>query len=41
MLRGRAAAALQLVGERWALLAIREIFYGNHRFDATPNTTSI
>ena len=28
-----AAAALQLVGERWALLAVREIFYGNHRFE--------
>ena len=26
-----AAAALHLVGERWALLAVREIFYGNRR----------
>jgi DNA-binding HxlR family transcriptional regulator len=27
------AAALAVVGERWALLAIREINLGNHRFD--------
>ncbi|SNS79611.1 transcriptional regulator, HxlR family [Geodermatophilus pulveris] len=26
------AAALQLVGERWALLAVREVALGNHRF---------
>ena len=26
------AAALELVGERWSLLAIREISYGVHRF---------
>ncbi|MFI1458700.1 winged helix-turn-helix transcriptional regulator [Streptomyces roseus] len=34
-----AAAALQLVGERWALLAIREIFYGNRRFDRIVRNT--
>lgn len=33
------AAALQLVGERWALLAIREIFYGNQRFDQIVRNT--
>jgi DNA-binding HxlR family transcriptional regulator len=26
------AAALELVGERWALLAVREVGLGNHRF---------
>ncbi|WNV74113.1 helix-turn-helix domain-containing protein [Geodermatophilus sp. DSM 44513] len=26
------AAALELVGERWALLAVREVALGNHRF---------
>ncbi|MCK8678889.1 winged helix-turn-helix transcriptional regulator [Streptomyces lichenis] len=34
-----AAAALQLVGERWALLAIREIFYGNRRFGRIVRNT--
>jgi DNA-binding HxlR family transcriptional regulator len=33
------AAALQLIGERWALLAIREIAFGNHRFDAIARNT--
>ncbi|MFD5144600.1 winged helix-turn-helix transcriptional regulator [Streptomyces sp. NPDC058401] len=33
------AATLQLVGERWALLAIREIFYGNQRFDQIVRNT--
>ena len=33
------AASLQLVGERWALLAIREIYYGNHRFDHIVRNT--
>jgi DNA-binding HxlR family transcriptional regulator len=33
------AAALQLLGERWTLLAVREISYGNHRFvDIVRNT---
>ncbi len=27
------AAALELVGERWTLVAIRELVYGVHRFD--------
>ncbi|NUR31373.1 MAG: helix-turn-helix transcriptional regulator [Catenulispora sp.] len=34
-----AAAALQIVGERWSLLAIRELFYGNHRFDQLTRNT--
>ncbi|MCD0450047.1 helix-turn-helix transcriptional regulator [Actinocorallia sp. API 0066] len=33
------AAALQIVGERWALLAIREIFLGNRRFDEIARNT--
>ncbi len=33
------AAALQLVGEKWALLAIREIAFGNCRFDAITRNT--
>jgi DNA-binding HxlR family transcriptional regulator len=33
------SAALALVGEKWALLALREVFYGNHRFnDIVRNT---
>ena len=27
-----AAAALQIVGDRWSLLAIREVMFGNRRF---------
>nr|WP_246315188.1 helix-turn-helix domain-containing protein [Kineococcus aurantiacus] len=27
------ARTLELVGEKWALLAVREVFYGVHRFD--------
>lgn len=27
------ARTLDLVGEKWALLAVREVFLGNHRFD--------
>ncbi|MEL5961145.1 helix-turn-helix domain-containing protein [Streptomyces sp. CLV115] len=34
-----AAAALHVVGEKWALLAVREIFFGNHRFDAIARNT--
>ena len=26
------ADALDLLGERWALLVVRELFWGNHRF---------
>jgi DNA-binding HxlR family transcriptional regulator len=33
------AAALNLVGERWALLAVREIIFGNKRFDAIVRNT--
>lgn len=33
------AAALEIVGERWALLAIREINFGNHRFDQIARNT--
>lgn len=33
------AAALQVVGERWAMLAIREINFGNHRFDQIARNT--
>src|SRR3954453_15694713 len=33
------ADALQLVGERWALLVVRELFWGNHRCaDIAQNT---
>src|SRR5262249_60367591 len=34
-----AAAALSVVGERWALLAIREVFFGNHRFNDLARNT--
>src|SRR5260370_30209793 len=40
--RGRpcsVAAALSLVGEKWALLAIREISFGNKRFDVIARNT--
>ncbi|MFJ4798602.1 winged helix-turn-helix transcriptional regulator [Kitasatospora purpeofusca] len=33
------AAALQILGEKWALLAVRELFYGNHRFDRIARNT--
>jgi DNA-binding HxlR family transcriptional regulator len=33
------AAALAVVGERWSLLAIREINFGNHRFDQIARNT--
>ncbi|MFJ9696882.1 winged helix-turn-helix transcriptional regulator [Kitasatospora sp. NPDC101183] len=33
------AAALQVVGEKWALLAVRELFFGNHRFDRIARNT--
>jgi DNA-binding HxlR family transcriptional regulator len=33
------AAALQLVGEKWALLAVREIAFGNFRFDQIARNT--
>ena len=34
-----AAAALELVGDRWALLAVREISFGNHRFNQIVRNT--
>ncbi|MFE2427612.1 winged helix-turn-helix transcriptional regulator [Streptomyces sp. NPDC059373] len=34
-----AAATLHVIGEKWALLAVREIFFGNHRFDAIARNT--
>jgi DNA-binding HxlR family transcriptional regulator len=34
-----AAAALHLVGEKWALLAVRELSLGNHRFEAIARNT--
>jgi len=33
------AAALSLIGEKWALLAVREIAFGNKRFDAIARNT--
>jgi DNA-binding HxlR family transcriptional regulator len=33
------ADALSLLGEKWTLLAIREIFYGAHRFDQIAGFT--
>lgn len=34
-----AAAALNLIGEKWSLLAVREIAFGNKRFDAIARNT--
>jgi DNA-binding HxlR family transcriptional regulator len=33
------AASLELVGERWSLLALREMAYGVHRFDQIAGYT--
>lgn len=33
------ADALELIGERWALLIVREQFWGNHRFSAIQRAT--
>lgn len=33
------ATTLSLVGERWSLLAVRELFYGNRRFDQIARNT--
>jgi DNA-binding HxlR family transcriptional regulator len=33
------AASLQVLGERWTLLAIRELNYGVHRFEAIVRNT--
>ncbi|NMO53177.1 helix-turn-helix transcriptional regulator [Actinoplanes sp. TBRC 11911] len=34
-----AAAALEFVGDRWSLLAVREISYGNHHFNEIARHT--
>jgi DNA-binding HxlR family transcriptional regulator len=31
--------ALELVGDRWALLAMREVFFGNHQFNQIARNT--
>ena len=33
------ARTLDVVGERWALLVVREVFLGNHRFDQMVRRT--
>ncbi|MFC8350771.1 winged helix-turn-helix transcriptional regulator [Streptomyces sp. NPDC057280] len=33
------AAALQVVGDRWSLLAVREVTFGNHRFSEIAKNT--
>jgi DNA-binding HxlR family transcriptional regulator len=33
------AATLELVGDRWSLLAVREIHFGNHRFSQIARNT--
>jgi DNA-binding HxlR family transcriptional regulator len=33
------ANALQVIGERWSLLALREVFFGVHRFDQIARNT--
>ena len=33
------AGALQVVGDRWALLVVREVSFGNHRFSAIARNT--
>jgi DNA-binding HxlR family transcriptional regulator len=33
------ARTLELVGEKWALLAVREVFLGNRRFDGMTRRT--
>jgi DNA-binding HxlR family transcriptional regulator len=33
------AAALDLIGDRWSLLAIREVMFGNHRFSEIVRNT--
>ena len=35
----RVADALDLIGERWALLIVRELFWGNHRFGEIAERT--
>ena len=33
------AAALDVVGDRWSLLAVREVLFGNHRFSEIARNT--
>src|SRR5215813_5847415 len=33
------ASTLQIIGERWSMLALREMFMGVHRFDAIADNT--
>ncbi len=33
------AAALELIGDRWSLLAVREVAFGNHRFSEIARNT--
>ncbi len=33
------AAALQIIGDRWALLAVREVMFGNHQFSQIARNT--
>jgi len=33
------AAALEIVGDRWSLLAVREVMFGNHRFSQIARNT--
>lgn len=33
------ASALEIVGDRWALLAIREVMFGNHQFSQIARNT--
>jgi DNA-binding HxlR family transcriptional regulator len=33
------AAALRIVGERWSMLAVREVLFGNHRFGQIARNT--
>ena len=33
------ASALELVGDRWSLLIVREVLFGNHRFSAIARNT--
>lgn len=33
------ASAMELIGDRWALLAVREVMFGNHRFSQIARNT--
>jgi len=33
------AASLEIVGDRWSLLAVREVLFGNHRFSEIARNT--